>query len=129
MRLLGSHGFLTVNEDQPVMQYWGGDENQKDWSILGEAGEVAFATEIREFIRDRVLEDRQPLYTINDAWATMALIEAAYSIGAAGPTHEVAQPDKALTNVTNSRFDKQSSRELATVPAASYFKIQLIKCN
>lgn len=92
MRLLGSHGFLSLNEDQPVMQYWGAEENQKDCSILGEAGEVAFATEIREFIRD-ILEDRKPLYTINDAWATMAVIEAAYESVRRGQPAKVARPE------------------------------------
>lgn len=90
LRLLGSHGFLSLNEEQPVVQYWGEDANQRGWSIAGEAGEVAFQTEIKEFIRD-ILEDHPPLYTIQDAWATMAVIEAAYESVRQGQPVKVAR--------------------------------------
>ena len=92
IRLLGSHGFLTINEDQPTVQYWGEDENQNNWPITGEAGEVAFTTEIKEFIRD-ILEDRKLLYTINDALAAMAVIEAAYESVRQGQPVRVALPE------------------------------------
>ncbi len=50
MRLLGSHGFLTVDENQPELEFWGSDGAQRYQPIGGDAITVAFETEIKEFI-------------------------------------------------------------------------------
>ena len=111
------------------MQYWGADSSQKNWTVAGEAGEVAFATEIREFVRD-ILENRQPLYTINDAWATMAVIEAAYESVRQGQPVKVARREKSTNQCFHSKGSITKQPLHFTITAVSYFSdpIIIFKC-
>jgi len=83
LRLIGSHGHLTVDENRPQLDIWSTTTERRGQTIGGESAPSTVATEIRAFIRD-ILEDRTPLYGVHDAWATVAAIEAAYRSLATG---------------------------------------------
>jgi len=77
LRLIGSHGHMTVDENRPQLDIWSTTTERRGRTIGGESAPGTVATQIRAFIRD-IREDRAPLYGVRDAWATIAAIEAAY---------------------------------------------------
>jgi myo-inositol 2-dehydrogenase/D-chiro-inositol 1-dehydrogenase len=77
LRLIGSHGHLTVDENRPQLDIWSTTTERRGRTIGGESAQSTVATEIGAFIRD-IKEDRTPLYGVHDAWATIAAIAAAY---------------------------------------------------
>ncbi|MDQ2786657.1 MAG: Gfo/Idh/MocA family oxidoreductase [Chloroflexota bacterium] len=87
LRLIGSHGHLTVDENRPQLDIWSTVTERRGRTVGGEAAQSAVATEIGAFIRD-IREDRTPLYGVDDAGATIAAIEAAYrSLATGQPAH------------------------------------------
>jgi len=87
LRLIGSHGHLTVDENRPQLDIWSTVTERRGQTIGGESVRRTIATEIGAFIRD-LQEDRPPLYGVHDAWATIAAIEAAYrSLATGQPAH------------------------------------------
>lgn len=89
MRLIGSHGYLTVDENLPELDIWL-PEGRVSRRLGGDAGTLAVATLIREFIRD-IQESRRPLFDVVDGWATIAAVEAAYCSAATRQPAPVAQ--------------------------------------
>jgi myo-inositol 2-dehydrogenase / D-chiro-inositol 1-dehydrogenase len=89
LRILGSHGHLTIDENRPQVQIWSTTTEKRGRAIGGEATRGIVATEIAEFVRD-ILEDRTPLYGLADGWAAIATIEAAYRAIATGQPARVA---------------------------------------
>lgn len=77
LRLIGSHGHLTVDENRPQLDIFSTATERRGRTIGGESAPTTVATQIRAFIRD-IRDDRAPLYSVRDAWATMAAIDAAY---------------------------------------------------
>lgn len=82
MRLIGSHGHLTLDESQPVLDAWWPKE-RRGLPIGGDAGQEAVRAVIQHAIDDLRVE-RQPLFTAADGWATIAAIDAAYRSVTAG---------------------------------------------
>ncbi len=89
LRLIGSHGHLTVDENRPQLDIWSTVSERRGRTIGGESAQSTVATEIEAFIRD-IREERTPLYGVHDAWATIAAIEAAYRSLATGQPARVA---------------------------------------
>ncbi len=89
LRLIGSHGHLTVDENRPQLDIWSTVTERRGRTIGGESAHGTIATEIGAFIRD-ICEDRAPLYGVRDAWATIAAIEAAYRSLVTGQPARVA---------------------------------------
>jgi myo-inositol 2-dehydrogenase / D-chiro-inositol 1-dehydrogenase len=89
LRLIGSHGHLTVDENRPQLDIWSTVTERRGRTIGGESARSTVATQIGAFIRD-IREDRAPLYGVRDAWATVAAIEAAYRSLATGQPARVA---------------------------------------
>jgi len=82
LRLIGSHGHLTVDEGKPELDLWG----SQGWSgrrIGGEAATIAVTTLFAEFASDIRL-GREPLFGVNDGIAVAAAVEAAYQSVATG---------------------------------------------
>lgn len=77
LRLIGSHGHMTIDENRPQLDIWSTVTERRGRTIGGESAPSTVATQIRAFIRD-IREDRTPLYGARDAWATIAAIAAAY---------------------------------------------------
>lgn len=82
LRLLGSHGYLTIEEEQPQIQGWG-EPGRSSWPIMGDGVQKGLVNQIAAFVRD-IRENRTPLYQPGDAWATVAVIDAAYRAIATG---------------------------------------------
>ncbi len=91
LRLIGSHGHLTIDENRPQLDIWSTTTNHRGRAIGGESASLTVATEIHAFIRD-IQEGRRPLYGAHDAWATIAAIEAAYRSLATGQPATVTLP-------------------------------------
>ncbi|MGI8855770.1 MAG: Gfo/Idh/MocA family protein, partial [Thermomicrobiales bacterium] len=92
LRLIGSHGHMTVDENRPQLDIWSTTTERRGRTIGGESAPSTVATQIRAFIGD-IREDRAPLYGVRDAWATIAAIEAAYrSLATGQPASVVAVP-------------------------------------
>jgi predicted dehydrogenase len=89
LRILGSHGHLTIDENRPQLQIWSTTTERRGRAIGGESARSTVTTEIAEFVRD-ILEDRTPLYGLIDGWAAVASIEAAYRAIATGQPARVA---------------------------------------
>ncbi|HEY7909786.1 MAG TPA: Gfo/Idh/MocA family oxidoreductase [Thermomicrobiales bacterium] len=83
LRLIGSHGHMTVDENRPQLDIWSTVTERRGRTIGGESAPSTVATQIRAFIRD-IRDERIPLYGVEDAWATIAAIEAAYRSLATG---------------------------------------------
>jgi myo-inositol 2-dehydrogenase/D-chiro-inositol 1-dehydrogenase len=86
LRILGSHGHLTIDENRPQVQIWSTTTERRGRTI---SGENIVATEIAAFVRD-ILEDRTPMYGLADGWAAVATIEAAYRAIETGQPARVA---------------------------------------
>ncbi len=89
LRLIGSHGHMTIDENRPQLDIWSTVTERRGHTIGGESAPSTVATQIRAFIGD-IREDRTPLYGVHDAWATIAAIEAAYRSLATGQPASVA---------------------------------------
>lgn len=76
LRVIGSHGHLTIDESQPVLDIWQRKERM-GIRIGGDAGQLAVRDVLRTFVED-IRERRTPLVTASDGWATIAAIDAAY---------------------------------------------------
>jgi predicted dehydrogenase len=90
LRLVGSHGYLTIDEDEPQIEVWGAEPGLRAYPIGGAAAQNGTIALINNFIQD-ILEDRTPLYGPRDAWATVAAIDAAYRSAQAGQPVAVEQ--------------------------------------
>jgi predicted dehydrogenase len=77
LRLIGSHGHLTIDENRPQLDIFSTVTERRGRTIGGESAPTTVATEIHSFIQD-IQGDRTPLYGVRDALATMATIFAAY---------------------------------------------------
>lgn len=76
MRVIGTHGHLTVEENAPTLELWKRKEVQAR-RIGGDAGEQAIHAVLNNAIM-AIREGRQPAFGAADGWATTAMIEAAY---------------------------------------------------
>jgi len=83
LRLIGSHGHLTVDESRPQLDIWSTVTDQRGRTIGGDTAQASVAAEINTFIDD-ILRDRTPLYGPRDGWAAIAAIDAAYRSIATG---------------------------------------------
>lgn len=92
LRLIGSHGHMTIDENRPQLDFWSMVTERRGRTIRGESAPSTVATQVGEFIRD-IREDRTPLYGVRDAWATIAAIEAAYRSLATGQPATVTEKD------------------------------------
>jgi myo-inositol 2-dehydrogenase / D-chiro-inositol 1-dehydrogenase len=89
IRLIGSHGHMTVDENQPSLEVWGRTASERrQRPIGGDPGAIAVATAIGEFLCD-VREGRPPLAGAEDGRAAVAVIEAAYRSAATGQPQRV----------------------------------------
>lgn len=77
LRLIGSHGHLTVDETRPQLDIFSTATERRGQTIGGDSAPTTVATQIGAFIRD-IREERAPLYGAREAWATVAAIAAAY---------------------------------------------------
>lgn len=76
LRVIGSHGHVTIDESQPVLDIWQRKE-RRGARIGGDAGQQAVQAVLRNFVGD-IREDRTPRMTASDGWATVAAIDAVY---------------------------------------------------
>ena len=91
LRLIGSHGFLTIDENRPQLDIWSTTTDRRGRTIGGESAASTVTTQIHAFIRD-IREGRTPLYGVEDAWATIAAIDAAYRSLATGQPARIDRP-------------------------------------
>ena len=94
LRLIGSHGHLTIDEGQPILDVWQPGE-RRGVPIGGNAGQRAVQAVFERFVDDIRLE-RQPHFSARDGWATLAAIDAAYRSLAAGQPVAVARYSDAV---------------------------------
>jgi len=80
VRLLGSHGHAVADDDAPAVARYGADGRT---AIAADAGQVAAAAYLRHVV-GAVLAGERPDYGIDEARATLAVIDAAYRSVAAG---------------------------------------------
>ena len=59
LRLIGSHGHMTIDENRPQLDIWSTVTERRGRTIGGESAPSTVATQIGEFIRD-IREDRTP---------------------------------------------------------------------
>lgn len=88
LRIIGSHGHLTIDENRPQLTIWSTTTERRGRTIGGESARGTVTTEIHEFIRD-IQEDRTPLYGLADGQAAIATIAAAYRSIASGQPERV----------------------------------------
>ena len=78
LRLIGSHGHMTVDENAPALNIWGHEsQGRRHRPIGGDPGTVAVTHAIAEFLRD-IRENRVPRFGVQDGRAAIAAIQAAY---------------------------------------------------
>ncbi|MFD2024887.1 Gfo/Idh/MocA family protein [Promicromonospora aerolata] len=80
VRLLGSHGHAVADDDAPAVARFGGAGRA---TVADDAGQVAAAAYLRHVV-DALLAGEQPDYGVEEARATLAVIDAAYRSAAAG---------------------------------------------
>ena len=80
VRLLGSHGHAVADDDAPAVARFGPDGRT---TIAADAGQVAAAAYLRHVV-GAVLAGERPDYGIDEARATLAVIDAAYRSVEAG---------------------------------------------
>lgn len=95
LRVIGSHGHLTVDESQPVLDTWRRKE-RRGARIGGDAGQHAVRAVLAEFVAD-IREGRSPRVGAADGWATVATIDAAYRSIRSGQPERVAMLDPQMT--------------------------------
>lgn len=84
VRVIGTHGYLTVDESQPVLDIWRRKERRGE-RIGGDSGQRAVRTVLETFVDD-IRQGISPRVGAADGWATIAVIDAAYrSIGLGQP--------------------------------------------
>lgn len=88
LRLIGADGYLCVEEDQPHLEVWNNQPRQRFQPVGGESGQIALSTLLNQFIQD-IVQDRAPLYKMEDAWAAVAVTDAAYRSLASGQPEAV----------------------------------------
>jgi predicted dehydrogenase len=91
LRLIGSHGHLTIDENRPQLDIFSTVTERRGRTIGGESAPTTVATEFEAFIRD-IRDDRAPLYGVRDAAATLATIFAAYASLRTGQPAPVVAP-------------------------------------
>lgn len=74
LRLLGSHGHAVVDDDKPAVAVFGPDGAS---AIVDDAGQVAAERYLRHVV-DALVSGEVPDYTVREARASMAVIDAAY---------------------------------------------------
>jgi myo-inositol 2-dehydrogenase / D-chiro-inositol 1-dehydrogenase len=89
LRIVGSHGHLTVDENRPQLDIFSTRTERRGLPIAGESARGTVATEIDAFLRD-IREGRAPLYGVADGWAAVAAIAAAYRSVASGQPERVS---------------------------------------
>jgi predicted dehydrogenase len=77
IRLIGSHGHATADDDEPSVMRFGADRAVTSQPIGGGGGAQALGAFLDDFV-GRALARVEPGYTVRDAVATMAVIDAAY---------------------------------------------------
>lgn len=98
LRVIGSHGHLTIDESQPVLDIWQRKE-RRGTRIGGDAGQRAVEAVLRNCV-NAVRDDRAPQFTATDGWATVAAIDAAYrSIQARQPVEVPSLDDSAQESI------------------------------
>lgn len=91
LRLIGSHGHMTVDENAPALEIWGvTSQGRRQRPIGGDPGSVAITRAIAEFLRD-IREERVPRFGVHDGRATIVAIEAAYRSAETGQPATVRQ--------------------------------------
>ncbi len=94
LRLLGSHGDLTVDEDEPHLSRYDRQDARQE-PVFGPSARATL-----ERCLDHVVETcragQPPDYTVADGWATLAVIDAAYrSIASGEPAAVATYPETA----------------------------------
>lgn len=89
VRLLGSHGHAVADDDAPAVARFGSAGRTV---IADDAGQVAAAAYLRHVV-DALLRGEQPDYGVEQARATLAVIDAAYRSTQAGDVVAVRQDD------------------------------------
>ena len=94
LRVIGSHGHLTIDENRPQLDVFSTATERRGLPIGGESARGTVATEIAAFIED-IRDDRAPLYGVEDGWAAVAAIDAAYrSVAAGQPARVIGFPPR-----------------------------------
>jgi myo-inositol 2-dehydrogenase / D-chiro-inositol 1-dehydrogenase len=108
LRVIGSHGYLAIDESQPVLDVWQHKE-RRGRRIGGDAGMRAVQAVLRNFVDD-IRHDRTSRVTASDGWATVAAIDAAYrSISVGQPVEVWSLDDMAPdTHMTGETYGIQS---------------------
>jgi predicted dehydrogenase len=88
VRLLGSHGHAVADDDAPAVARFGADGRT---AIAADAGQVAAGAYLRHVV-GAVLAGERPDYGIDEARATLAVIDAAYRSVEAGDVVAVEHP-------------------------------------
>lgn len=83
LRLIGSHGHLTIDENRPELTIWSTATERRGRTIGGDAVQQTVGAEIAAFLDD-IRAGRDPLYGLADGWAAVATIAAAYASLATG---------------------------------------------
>ena len=74
LRLLGSHGHAVVDDDKPAVSVFGPEGAT---ALVADAGQVAAERYLRHVV-DALVAGEVPDYTVREARASIAVIEAAY---------------------------------------------------
>src|SRR5437763_585191 len=94
LRIIGSHGHLTIDENRPQLDVFSTATERRGLPIGGESARGSVATEIGEFIED-IRDNRAQLYGVEDGWAAVAAIDAAYrSVAAGQPARVIGFPPR-----------------------------------
>lgn len=83
LRMLGSHGHATVDDDRPAVLRYGRDPVVSAGVVGGSGSDAALAGYLRHVV-DALAAGRTPDYGIADARAAVSVIDAAYRAIAAG---------------------------------------------
>lgn len=88
IRVLGSHGHATVDDDRPAITRYGKNPAFGTEVVGGSGSDAALGAFLRHVV-DRLVDGQTPDYGISDARAALSVIDAAYR---AIESHTVATP-------------------------------------
>jgi predicted dehydrogenase len=106
IRLLGSHGHAVADDDAPAVSRF---STTGRTTVADDAGQVAASAYLRHVV-DAVLAGERPDYGIEQAAATLAVIEAAYRSAEAGDVVAVRQ-SLVSQNVVSQNVMRQNEEE------------------
>jgi predicted dehydrogenase len=106
IRLLGSHGHAVADDDAPAVSRF---STTGRTTVADDAGQVAASAYLRHVV-DAVLAGERPDYGIEQAAATLAVIEAAYRSAEAGDVVAVRQ-SVVSQNVMRQNVMRQNEEE------------------